>query len=156
MKLNLLFIATIISLSAFTQNEIKWKTFEEAVEDNKTNAKLFFIDVYTDWCGWCKRMDASTFQDSVMIKFLNDNFHCVKVNAEDKKDVVFNGDTLTFIDNYGRNGVHELAARLLDGKMGYPAFVVLNKELQRVEILKGYQSTSVLGPKLEKLWRSNQ
>ena len=44
-------------------DEIKWYTWEEAAELSKTAPKKVFIDLYTDWCGWCKKMDKSTFQD---------------------------------------------------------------------------------------------
>lgn len=52
--------------------KIRWYSIEEAVELNsKSKAKdkkKFFIDVYTDWCGWCKKMDANTFTDPVIVK----------------------------------------------------------------------------------------
>lgn len=149
-----LFFLLIVFVGGFSQSKINWTSFEEAVILNKSQPKLFLIDIYTDWCGYCKKMDKTTFQDSVMIKFLNDNFHCVKLNAEMKSDVYFGSDTLKFIKNWGRNGVHELAARLLDGKMGYPAFVVLNKNLARIEIIKGYNPVERFGPKLETIWKN--
>jgi thiol:disulfide interchange protein len=42
---------------------INWLSLEEASSLYESNPKPMFIDVYTDWCGWCKKMDASTFQD---------------------------------------------------------------------------------------------
>jgi thioredoxin-related protein len=154
MKIIVLNIILLLSSNIIAQHQINWVSFEEAVETNKTEPKLMLIDVYTSWCGYCKKMDRTTFQDSVMIDFLNDNFHCAKVNAEMRSDVIFNGDTLGFIKDWGRNGVHELAARLLDGKMGYPAFVVLNKNLSRIEIIKGFNPVESFGPKLEKIWKT--
>lgn len=70
---------------------IKWYTPEEAYEKNKISPKPFFIDVYTDWCGWCKRMDATTFKDPVIAQYLNNNFYPVKLDAETK-------DTVNFMD----------------------------------------------------------
>jgi thioredoxin-related protein len=52
-----------------------------------------FIDVYTDWCGWCKKMDASTFQDINLAKYLNSNFYAVKLNAETSDSLSFMGKT---------------------------------------------------------------
>ena len=61
---------------------VKWLTFEEAVEKSKTEKRKIFIDVYTDWCGWCKVMDKNTFNDPEVAKLLNEKFYPVKFNAE--------------------------------------------------------------------------
>ncbi|HEY9786512.1 MAG TPA: thioredoxin family protein, partial [Candidatus Obscuribacterales bacterium] len=50
----------------------------------KTSHKYVLADVYTDWCGWCKRLDADTFGDQQMVDYLNQKFLVVKVNAEDE------------------------------------------------------------------------
>ncbi len=49
----------------------------------KTNNKFVLIDVYTDWCGWCKRLDRDTYTNSDVIAYLNKTFICVKVNGDD-------------------------------------------------------------------------
>ena len=46
---------------------LKWMTWDEAVNANKLKAKPIFVDVYTDWCGWCKKMDATTFSDPELV-----------------------------------------------------------------------------------------
>ena len=97
MKIIVLNIILLLCSNIIAQHQINWVSFEEAVKTNKTKPKLMLIDVYTSWCGYCKKMDRTTFQDSVMIDFLNDNFHCAKINAEMSSDVIFNGDTLGFI-----------------------------------------------------------
>ena len=64
------------------ETKVKWYTFEEAVELNKKEQRKIFIDVYTDWCGWCKKMDANTFSNPVIAKILNEDYYAVKFNAE--------------------------------------------------------------------------
>ena len=32
------------------------------------------VDVYTDWCGWCKKMDKETFNHPVIAKYINENY----------------------------------------------------------------------------------
>jgi thioredoxin-related protein len=122
--------------------EIKWMTFEEAVEKMKTEKKKIFIDVYTDWCGYCKVMDKKTFSDPEIIKTMNANFYAVKFNAEQKEDVVFKGNTYKLIAS-GRGSYHQLAAALLNNQLVYPNFVFLNDEFQIIPVLPG--STSVPG-----------
>lgn len=70
-------------------SNIKWYSPEEAYELNKTAPKPFFIDVYTDWCGWCKRMDATTFKDPTIAQYLNAYYYPVKFNAEVKDTINF-------------------------------------------------------------------
>jgi len=119
---------------------LKWYTWEEAVELSKAKPKKMFVDVYTDWCGWCKRMDKSTFSDPAVMAYLAENFYPVKLNAEQRGDIQFGGETFKFMENdNGRGGVHTLAYSLLDGKLGYPAMVYLNEKFERIMISPGYK-----------------
>ena len=70
---------------------IKWLSLQEADSLYQKNPKPIFIDVYTDWCGWCKRMDATTFQDDNIAQYLNTNFYPVKLDAETNESIRFQG-----------------------------------------------------------------
>jgi len=136
-------LVALLSLSfslsyAQSKKSINWMSWEEAVIANKKKPKKIFVDVYTDWCGWCKKMDKSTFQDEKVIKYLNKHFYAVKLDAEQKEDITFNGSTFKHV-NQGRNGTHQLAFALLDGKMGYPAFVSLDEQFHRIMVSPGYK-----------------
>lgn len=117
---------------------VKWMTFEEAVQKSKTEKRKIFIDVYTDWCGWCKVMDKKTFNDPAVAKLLNEKFYPVKFNAEQREDIVFNGHTFKFIESGGR-GVHQLAAALLSNQLSYPTVVFLDEEFRIIQPLPGYR-----------------
>ena len=125
------------------EDAIKWYTWEEARELSKTAPKKVFIDLYTDWCGWCKKMDRETFKDPKVVKYLNDNFYAVKFNAEQREPIEFNDRTFEFIKS-GRRGVHQLAYALLDGRLGYPAFVTLDENFARIMISPGYKKAPEL------------
>lgn len=125
------------------EGAITWYTWEEAHELSKTAPKKVFIDLYTDWCGWCKKMDKETFTDPAVVKYLNDNFYAVKFNAEQKEAIVFNDQTYDFMPS-GRKGVHKLAYALLDGRLGYPAFVTLDEKFARIMISPGYKKAPQL------------
>jgi thioredoxin-related protein len=131
-----------------TETEIKWYTWDEAYELSKTNPKKVFIDLYTDWCGWCKKMDATTFKEPDVVKYLNDNFYPVKFNAEQKESIVFNNNTFEFVEA-GRRGVHQLAYALLDGRLGYPAFVMLDESFARIMISPGFKQSPQLMQELQ-------
>lgn len=129
--------------------DLKWYTWEEAVALQKTQPKKLLIDVYTDWCGWCKKMDKSTFIDQQVMDYLNKNFYAVKLNAEQRADIVFNNETFKYVENGGSRGVHTLAYALLDGKMGYPTIVYLNEKFERILISPGYKDVPMLMKELQ-------
>jgi thioredoxin-related protein len=161
MKRNILLLFTVLLAMSVNAQSIKWYTFEEAVKLNKTAPKKIFIDLYTDWCGWCKVMDRTTFADTVVAKYMTENFYAVKFNAEGKDPVKFYGpmmkydslkkervvvnDTIVFKYDAtaGRNGTHGLAMALTDGKLSYPTFIILDSNFQRLDIIAGYQQAPV-------------
>jgi thioredoxin-related protein len=121
---------------------VKWYSFEEAVEMSNTEKRKIFIDVYTDWCGWCKVMDKNTFTDPQIAKLLNEKYYAVKFDAEQTADVVFKGTTFKFVA-FGNKGAHQLAMALLNNQLSYPNFVFLDEEFRIVPIFTG--STSLPG-----------
>jgi thioredoxin-related protein len=121
-----------------SESAIQWMTWDEAVKANAKAPRKIFIDFYTDWCGWCKRMDATTFSDPSVADFVNKNFYPVKFNAEQKEDVVFMGTTFKWQAG-GRGGVHMLAYELLEGRLGYPSYVYLTPKYERILISPGYK-----------------
>lgn len=123
-------------------------TFEEALEASEEEPKMWFIDMYTDWCGWCKRMDASTFKDPLIVDYINANYYAVKFDAEQKEDIVVGDSTYSFVAN-GRRGYHELAAQLMNGKMSYPTYVFLNDKREILTTVPGYKENKDLLPILE-------
>ena len=128
---------------------IQWMTFEEAVEANKENPKKIFVDVYTKWCGYCKKMDRETFTDQSIIDELQANFYAVKLDAEQKANIMFNGSDFKYIPNRGRNGMHQLAYALLDGRMSFPSFVLLDESFSRIMVSPGYKKVDQLMKELE-------
>jgi uncharacterized protein YyaL (SSP411 family) len=117
---------------------VKWYTWDEAVAANKIEKRKFFVDIYTDWCGWCKKMDAQTFEQAEVAAYLNKHFYPIKLDAEQKADIVYNGNTFKWV-NSGRRGIHELAYSLLDGSMSYPSLVFLTEKEERIMISKGFK-----------------
>ncbi len=139
-------LLTLGKLSAQeTDIKIKWYTFEEAIELQAKEPKKVFIDVYTDWCGWCKKMDANTFSHPIIAKYMNENFYAVKFNAEGTEPVMFQG--VKFINpKDGRNKSHQLAQALLNGKMSYPSYVFMNEKSELITIVPGYMEAKDFEP----------
>ncbi|GAB7258247.1 thioredoxin family protein [Polaribacter sp. OB-PA-B3] len=136
----LIFILTLalVSLSANAQGKIKWLSFEEAIALNAKTPKPILIDVYTDWCGFCKKMDIETYSNKTIIKIINDNFYAIKLNGEEKKDITYNGHTFKFQKN-GRRGFHQLPATIMNGKLSYPSTIFLSEKEELLQNIPGYQ-----------------
>jgi thioredoxin-related protein len=104
---------------------VKWMSIEEALEKTKTQPKPIILDFYTDWCGWCKKMMQTTYASPGLAQYINMNFYPVKFNAESKDTIEYLGQ------KYGPSSdapkaAHNLAIKLLQGKMMYPSTLFLN------------------------------
>lgn len=135
----LTFLFLMFTTFSFAQ-EINWLTWDEAVAltQNEGNTKKVFVDVYTDWCGWCKKMDKDTFQNPKVATYMQENFHMVKMDAEGKEPIEYQGKTFKYVPS-GRRGYHELAAALLKGRLSYPTVVFLDENLNMLSPVPGYQ-----------------
>jgi thioredoxin-related protein len=144
----LLILPGITVLAQEKKEVIHWYGFQEAYQLNKKKPRLMFVDVYTDWCGYCKKMDKETFQDPEIAKYMQKHFYCVKLNAETKDTIVI--DSVKFVNTNpkGRGGNNRLAVELLRGKMSYPSFVFLNEQNQVLTVVPGYMDPSTFEPVL--------
>ncbi len=124
---------------AVAQQPVKWYSIEEAFRLTRSEPRVLVIDVYTDWCGWCKRMEATTFSDPVISEMLNSHFYPVRLNAESREDVVIGGHTYKFVDN-GRRGYHELAAIVTKGRLSYPTISYVDHQGRILDAAPGYKT----------------
>jgi|SRR5690606_9958587 len=121
--------------------KITWLTIEQAEAEMKKNPKKVYVDVYTDWCGWCKVMDKKTFTNKELIKYMNTNFYAVKLNAEQKDSITFMGNKYGFVPAYRAN---MFAIKLLSGKMSYPSSVLLEEHFKNQQVVPGYLDVGVV------------
>jgi len=144
--LSLLFVSTLISQkSAPVQSEhIVWIDLEKANMLAQQNAKPILIDVYTDWCKWCKVMDETTFEDPEIIKYVNQHFYPVKLNAEHRSKIEFKGKTYEYV----QKGANMIIGELLGNRPSYPSLVLMDEKLESKQVLKGYQKEAQLLPQL--------
>ena len=90
-------------------------TYDKAIAKAKNDKKVVMVDFYTDWCGYCKKLDAETFTDKKVEQFLKDKTIAIKVNAEQDK---------------------KLATKYK--VTGYPCLVFVNGEGKEVGRIPGY------------------
>ncbi len=89
---------------------IYYKSWEKALKVAKKTNKIVFLDAYTTWCGPCKRMEATTFKNAAVIKFVNENFIPIKLNME-------RGEAIQLGKNYRIGGYPTFLYVDGDGKM---------------------------------------
>lgn len=140
MILRLSFLLFSLIMFAPTSNaQVEWLTWEEAIARNQQQPKKIMVDIYTEWCGWCKKMDKTVFADPVIAKYISENFYAVKFDAEQRESLVYSGHTFKFDASAGRRGSHELAITLLEGRMSYPSIVYLDENESRITISPGFK-----------------
>ena len=135
------------NLSAQQAEKVKWYTLDEALKLNATAPRKILIDTYTDWCGWCKKMDAETFDHPVIAAYVNKNFYAVKFDAESSAPVQFAGHTFTNQGSGGsRKTTHQFASAL--GVTGYPTVVYFTGDLKMIGPVSGFYTAEQIEPLL--------
>lgn len=125
--------STVIFCMSFNllniSNEIEWKSMADAVEASKNDGKPIFVDVYTDWCGWCKILDKKTFSNEEVINYVQKNYHAVKLNPEKEGEFVFKEQSYT---NESFATTHDVNS--------YPAIIMVHPE-GKDKVYVGYRDS---------------
>ena len=143
--LALLLTSAVLGVSA-QESAVRGYSIEEAVALAQTSPRPIFVDAYTDWCGWCKKLDSDTFSNPVIAEILNNRYYAVKFDAEGKEDVTFQGRK--FVNDGSLGKTHQLAYALLQGKLGYPTVVFLTAKSELITPVSGYKTPAQIEPML--------
>ncbi|MCF0056582.1 DUF255 domain-containing protein [Dyadobacter sp. CY356] len=138
------FIAVLIALTSFQTDdemkksqEIQWITIEEAYVKIQKEPRKVLVDVYTDWCGWCKVMDRDTYKNAEVVDYINKKYYAVKLNAEQKESITLGSQKFEFIAE-GQKGIHQIALALTNNQPSFPTTVFLDDKFQMIQPLSGY------------------
>jgi thioredoxin-related protein len=105
-----------------SNEQLQWLTLDEVETKMKEQPRPVLIDLYTDWCGWCKVMDKKTYTNQNLIKYLNEKFYIVKLNAETRSELKWKGKIYNFNPQYKTN---DIALYLTGGQLSYPTTVLI-------------------------------
>ncbi len=61
------------------------KTMDEAAAEAKKTNKMILVDMYADWCGWCKRFEREVYP-SEQFQAVAKNLVLLKLDTEDGKE----------------------------------------------------------------------
>lgn len=106
---------------------VAWKTVVEVLDEAPKAEKMILLDVYTDWCTWCKRMDRDTYADSAVASYIAERFVAGKMNPEKEGSLTFGGKELSQRE-FGR----------VLGVTGYPATVMFDETGKSLGVVPGY------------------
>jgi thioredoxin-related protein len=140
-KLMLILISSFVftfysaDTSAIKAEKLKWMTLKEAQEAMLKEKRPILIDLYTDWCGWCKVMDKKTYTNEKVIAYLQQNFYPVKLNAETKETVSWNDKTYNF---NSANRTNDFAVFLTYGQLSFPTTIILPTDNSGPQPVPGY------------------
>lgn len=152
MKNLFIFFLIFIGLTSFkasssneepSDNQVKWLTIEEAEQLNAVSPKKIMVFFYTDWCGYCKQMERTTFKDPSVVNQLNNDYYAVRFNAEQKEPVTFDGIEYDYKDSEMGNGINGLAYDMLMGQKVMPTLIFLDEDKTSIKRLVGVQPTDL-------------
>jgi len=132
-----------IAFSLQGQKSVDWKPAQKGLVQYQAKPKDMLIYFYTDWCGWCRRMENESFSNKAVVDYMNRSFLCIKFNAESMDTLVF-GKHQYVNRNTSKKGAHDWVIYLLQGKVGYPAIVFINERAEVVTAVWGFRAPKEL------------
>ncbi|NOT35053.1 MAG: DUF255 domain-containing protein [Candidatus Eisenbacteria bacterium] len=109
---------------------LAWRPWDAGLEEASRGGRHVVVDVYTDWCGWCKRMERTTYGDPAVRSYLDEHFVVVKLDAESPRLASYLGR---------KQSLQSIASEF--GVSGYPTTLFLNSAGKNLVKAPGY-----LGP----------
>ena len=88
---SVLLLAGVVCLATPARAEVGWRSWDAGIADAQKTGRPVLVDVYTDWCGWCKRMDADVYARTDVARYLAAHFVTIRLNAESPTAVEYNG-----------------------------------------------------------------
>lgn len=128
MKQNITFLILFFAGSVLSHaGELKWRTFDAGLAEAKKTNKKIMLDVYTDWCGWCKKLDKDVYANDKVSNYLNKAYIPIKINGE--------GTTkLTYKDQK----TNEVGLAQAFGIRSYPTIIFLDSHGEPINSLGGF------------------
>lgn len=137
-------VLMFLPLISFSQSQkIEWMTIEEALKAQEKAPKKIVMDVFTDWCGWCKVMDRDTFTDSAVAAYISKNYYAVKMNAEQQKAFVYKGQTFNLLTN-GGSSMNQFVLAITNNKPSYPSLAYFTESGDVLTVVPGFRKPGEL------------
>jgi thioredoxin-related protein len=107
--------------------EPSWQSWNAGLQQAAQSRRPVLVDVYTDWCGWCKRMDRDVYSRADVREYLSQHFVIIKLDAESGEGATYGGE---------RTSSRGIAMRF--GVSGYPTTIFLRSNGEHLANVPGY------------------
>lgn len=142
----LLMLLCLVPLAAAAQKgQIQWMTIEDALKASEKNPKKILVNIYTDWCGWCKAMESKTYPDSTITSYISKNYYAVMLNAEKQPEFTYKGYTYKLL-TAGTKSMNEFVLAVTDNKPSFPTVAFIDENRNMLTVVPGYQKPESLYP----------
>ena len=121
-------------------------TFQQLDSLQKKERKPVLVFIHTSWCRYCEAMEQTTFKNGEVKALLDEHFYFIKLNAEEKQDIILGGRRFQYRPTGAGTGQHELAQALgsKEGKVSFPTLCFLSPENEIVYQQAGFTSAKQL------------
>jgi thioredoxin-related protein len=129
-KVILVLFAGLAMLTSFHPDKKKkdlWQGWTEIQQLMQQQKKPIIIDIYTDWCVYCKKMDASTYQNDSVYNFMKEHFYRFRFNGESKDTLVWHDKKFAFNKLYQ---IHDFVQYVSQGSIVFPTTVIITPDGQ--------------------------
>jgi len=120
--------------------EIQWLEYDEGLAKAKAENKPLFTNFTATWCGWCKKMNKTTFKDPQIVQRLSEDFVAVKVFGDSNDTLNIDGYVIT----------EKNLAKAEFKVQGYPTYWFLNPGGEKLGYVSGFQSTTQFNQVLDR------
>ncbi len=117
-----LFFLSSAKVNPTLRDKLDWMDINQLPAQLETQSRPVIIDLYTNWCYWCKVMDKKTYSNSKVIEYITDNFYAAKLDAESKDIVYWKEKEYNYNNNYK---INEFALYATSGQLGFPATIII-------------------------------
>ena len=142
----LFFILCSAKVTSTAYDKLNWTNMNEVNDKITSQPKPVIIDLYTNWCYWCKVMDKKTYNNSRVISYINDHFYAVKIDAESKEAIPWANKEYNFNDNYK---VNDFAMYVTSGQPGFPTTVIFVDQKSEPVAIQGFLVPKEIEPILK-------
>jgi thioredoxin-related protein len=116
-----------IASGAEKKSGVAWLKYDQALEQAKKQKKHVLVDFATKWCGYCKKMQATTYQDTKILETMAKDFVAAEVDGDSYNVIKLKDGDIT-----------EKGLTLQYGVRGYPTTWFLESDGKKIAPVSGY------------------